>query len=104
MLHVDQGLPGLFGIFIWSASPNELPFQGATLCLGTPIIRGGPVLMTGPSACDASGSYPLSQADLAASMGNVPFVNVYAQFWYRDNANPPFNIGLSDALEFVLLP
>lgn len=99
--------PGL--LIYGSTGRAALPFGGGTLCLASPIRR-TPVQTSGGHATgvDCTGTYhvdfsawiPLS-ADPLLSAG----ATVNAQFYSRDNGFlSPDNIGLTNALEFTLVP
>lgn len=103
-LQVDQAIAGAFGIFIWSLAPDEAPFQGATLCLAPPIVRGAPRVTGGSGPCGGTATEHLTQLLMVQTLGGIAYQNAYAQFWYRDSAAPPFFIALSDALELTLVP
>jgi len=96
-----------FGLLFWGQAPANLPFFGGIRCVASPFLRtaaqhsGG---NAGPDDCSGSYSYHFSQAYmnqefLAAGM------HIYAQYWSRDPGFPaPDNIGLTDALHFVIGP
>jgi len=93
------------GILIWSLNPNEVAFQGGTLCLAASIVR-TPVQSSGgnppPADCSGSFSFHFSQAYLG-SRAVAAFTALHAQYWYRDPGSP-FPIGLTDALRFLVCP
>ena len=95
------------GILVWSPTPAAVPFLGGVRCVGTPFVR-SPVLATGgnPPPLDCSGRLRFRfTAEYVADAGLRPFETVYAQFWYRDPGfAPPEDVGLTDALRFVLCP
>lgn len=98
------------GLMFYALSPAALPFQGGTLCVGTPLTRtpgqnsgGNP-----PPASDCSGSFAFDfnvWANSGADPLLVPGAAVFAQFWSRDLGDPAgFGSSLSDALAFTLQP
>jgi hypothetical protein len=105
-VHAANVLPNKLGILIWSLSPNATPFAGGTLCVGPPIKRtpSQTSIVTGPGPCDARYEF-LFNATYMASKGLVPGLDVYAQYWSRDNGfAPPNNAGLTGGLTFLTLP
>lgn len=98
------------GVLLWSANSLSTPFCGGTLCVSPspPSIR-GPVLDSGGSPAnvnDCSGSYSFHFSHaLMNSRGLTAGMTLYAQFLSRDDGfAPPRNIGLTDALRFVVVP
>jgi hypothetical protein len=96
------------GILIWSLAAATIPFGGGTLCIAPPITRtpghdsGGAPL----PASDCSGGYAFAfdHAYMAAK-GLIAGTTARAQFWSRDPGYPaPNNIGLTDAVSFVVCP
>jgi len=95
-----------FGLMIWGLASAGTPFQGGRLCIASPITRttlqgsGGT-----PGLFDCSGAfaYAFTQAYMT-SKGLTAGTQVYAQYWYRDVAQPPpvFPTGLTDALNFTI--
>lgn len=93
------------GILLFGTRPDRTPFQGGTLCLGLPFRRGGTLNsggnLTGP---DCSG---VLQRDFNLILRGghhpdlLPGVNVFAQYFYRDQQNP-LGPGLTDALRFTI--
>ena len=96
-------------IGIWGQSPGSTPFFGGTLCLSnlivrTPVANSGGSPPAGAPDCTGTTSFHFSQA-YASFWFLSPGDHVFAQFWYRDPAHlDGFGVGLTDALEFVLLP
>ena len=100
-------LNGQFGIMLWSASPNDQPLFGGTLCVGSPILR-SPVLATGGNAgqpdCSGQLSFHFSHAYMSSFFLST-HDSLYAQYWYRDPGfAAPNAVGFTDALHFVLCP
>lgn len=98
-----------FGLLFYGSQPANLPFQGGTLCVQPPIKR-TPVQSSGgnPPPNDCSGSFSMEFNSYIASgvdSALVPGRVVYAQWWYRDPGfSAPNNTGLSNALQFAILP
>jgi hypothetical protein len=94
-------------LFYGLSGPLSAPFQGGTMCVQGPRKR-TPLQTSGgnppPNDCSGLFSYDFNariQSGLDPNL--VPGVRVHAQYWYRD-AGAPFQTGLSDALEFDVLP
>jgi hypothetical protein len=92
-----------FGLLFFGASALANPFQGGTLCVGSPTIRtvnqnsGGSA--TGNS-CTGAYSFTFTTATMN-TYGLDPGETVYAQWWMRDPASPS-TTGLSNALRFTV--
>lgn len=95
------------GLLLVSGSPASLPFGGGTLCVAPPALRTGiQVAMGTPGVVDCSGTYTshVTQAWLAA-YGFAPGTSLWAQWFSRDQGfAAPADVGLSDALAFVVCP
>jgi Tol biopolymer transport system component len=95
------------GLMIWSLVHTEHPFHGGTLCVGVPFHR-TPMQNSGgtPGVNDCTGAYSfLFSHAYMASWNLQAGAVVYAQYWYRDPFYPPpDNIGLTDGLQFTVLP
>jgi hypothetical protein len=96
------------GLLIWGAASNSVPFHGGTLCVGAPLARTGIQSSGGsvPPTQDCSGAYSFhfSQAFMANELITAGS-NIYAQYWSRDPGFPvPDNIGLTNAVHFVVIP
>jgi len=97
------------GVLAWSAGGRVTnPFQGGTWCVRAPLVR-TPVRSSGgspPSTLDCSGRWSLDFNTYMQSIAAPPPGTTLNCQWYgRDPAlATPFNVQLSDALEFVLLP
>ena len=106
-LLAQQVLNEKAGLLIWGLAPDALSFGGGTLCVSSPVKRVPPELSGGnPPPPDCSGTYRshFSQQYMA-QQGLTTGTSVYAQFWSRDPGfPPPSNIGLTDALHFVICP
>lgn len=102
---VNQAL----GVLAWSAGGRVAnPFQGGTWCVRAPLVR-TPLRSSGGNpapARDCSGRWSLDFNTYMQSIAAPPPGTTLNCQWYgRDPAlAPPFNVQLSDALEFVLLP
>jgi hypothetical protein len=94
-----------YGILIWSLDPISVPFQGGTLCLGSPVQR-TPKTETEEVVpgvpCPAEFEFAWTSAYLA-SQGLTAGTDVYCQFWGRDAADP-WRTTLTDMLAFRLVP
>jgi hypothetical protein len=95
------------GLMLWSLAPASNPFGGGTLCVQQPIVRttaqysGG---STDGDDCTGSYSFHLSQNYMVQQL-LAANTSVYAQYWSRDPGfSPPNNIGLTDAIEFTIVP
>ena len=94
---------GLF--FVSPSGPAAVPFLGGTLCLGGSVLRLTPSNSGGAGACSGQLSTD-ANAWLAANQPNlrVPGQPFWAQCWFRDPLAPIGQIGLSNALNYVLAP
>jgi hypothetical protein len=90
------------GLLFYGPGSANIPFQGGTLCVASPIKRttvqasGG----TPPPGKDCTGTYRLEwdHDDLnLLGAGST----IYCQYWYRDSAAQAGS-GLTDALSFVI--
>lgn len=93
------------GILFHGAAPSAVPFLGGTRCVANPVVR-TPIVNSGGSTAPCSGvlSFHFSHAYLL-SQGLSPSQRVFAQFWFRDPGHPDgTNVGLSDAIDFTVLP
>lgn len=96
-----------YGMFFYSTGGRAaLPFQGGTLCVETPVLRtfaqnsGG----TPPPASDCTGILSIDfAAEITSRASLVAGTQVHGQFWFRDPGDPT-GPGLSNAIEFVILP
>lgn len=91
--------------FFGTTGQANLPFQGGTLCIGSPVHRllGKNTGGTGP--CGGTVSYTLADC-LAHPVGGpliAPGTVVTIQTWARDLGDP-FGSSLSDGLEFNVCP
>jgi hypothetical protein len=98
------------GALLYSVRGRDaVPFAGGTMCLAGPLRR-TPAMQSGGSAQakDCSGVHSFDFAAWVASGADASLVagtTVYAQYYTRDPGFPaPNNVGLSDALEFILVP
>lgn len=105
-LHVTASnvLNNQFGMMFWGVAPGNVPFQGGTLCVQTPVRRTSIQLSNGnagPSDCSGTYDFHFSHAFMAAesiSRGT----HVHAQFWSRDPFAP--GPGLTNAVSFYVIP
>lgn len=96
------------GILIYGIVSAALPFEGGTLCVGSPLLRtaaqdsGG---NAGPDDCSGTYTYDMG-GRIASGLDPTLYVGTtgYAQYWSRDPGSIPFNIGLSNALTFTIGP
>ena len=97
--------PKVNGIMFFGLSgPAATPFQGGTLCVGSPVYRLPGRNSGGSAACTGSFAYTL--ADLVATPAGAqiqPGSRVYVQAWARDTGDA-FGSSLSDALTFEVCP
>jgi hypothetical protein len=94
------------GLLLYSTTgAANIPFQGGTLCLATPLKRTPAQNSGGNSGSpDCSGSYSFDFNAFTQSHVNpslLPGVQVWAQFYSRDPGDP-FTVGLSDAVTFTI--
>ena len=95
------------GLFFWGYAPASIPFSGGLLCVAPPQVR-TPAQGSGgnPGLNDCSGTYAFhfSHAYMA-SKGLAAGTTLNGQFYSRDPFQvPPFQIGLTDAIEFTIEP
>jgi Tol biopolymer transport system component len=97
------------GLLFYGLGFQALPFQGAFLCVATPLTRTIVQLSGGnPPPDDCSGFYSFdfnahiqSGIDPRLVAGTI----ADAQYWTRDPADPTgFTTGLTDALHFLIAP
>ncbi len=96
------------GIMIWGTSAASIPLGGGTLCIAPPVVRTAPQLSGGSLApildCSSQYSFHFGHA-YVQSYFLATGQTVRAQFWSRDPGySAPNNIGLTNALAFVLGP
>lgn len=96
-----------FGRLFYGFEQAAIPFLGGTRCIAQPLTRTSLFNSGGTSApCSGVLSYDFNapiQSGVDPSL--VPGTLVYAQYWYRDPADPAgFGIGLSNALCFGIAP
>lgn len=94
------------GVFFYSSEIDATPIFGGTLCVRTPLRR-TPVQSAG-GAQPCSGTFDFDFNDWLRT-GNDPAVLagsvLYGQYWFRDPNDPTgFDVGLTDALRFVVQP
>lgn len=100
-------LNGKNGLLFYGFAADAQAFQGGVQCVASPVLR-TPLQSSGgnPPPDDCSGSYSFDfnlwiQSGLDPLL--VPGVEVFAQYWMRDPADP-VGSGLSDGLRFTILP
>ena len=95
------------GLFFYSTNGEaSIPFQGGTLCIGSPITRTNGQFSGGlPPPDDCTGKYSLdfnAYIQTGANANLVPGAVVNGQYWYRDPNHPVNGSGLSNAIEFEI--
>jgi hypothetical protein len=95
------------GIFFWGPNPIVAPLGGGLRCVAYPVVRSA-VLNSGGtlSSNDCSGSYVFSFDHAYMALHGLSVgAHVFGQFWSRDPfLAQPNNIGLTDGVQFTLLP
>jgi hypothetical protein len=95
------------GTFVWGLAAQNAPFHGGTLCVAAPIQR-TPVQDSGGTGASAncSGAYAFSFTNAYLRQhGLAAGTTLYGQFWSRDGGfAPPNNVGLTNAIQFTVLP
>ncbi len=103
-LHALNVPEGRSGHMFWGLQPTATPFQGGLLCVAPPFVR-TPLQTSstvgGLSGCAGSFAFRWTSAYTSA-YAVPPFVNVYAQFWFRDPGTAS-GTALSSAVRFVFL-
>ena len=97
------------GLLFYGYGAAAIPFQGAWLCVQPPIRRTAVQNAGGvfpPNNCTGSYTYNFNaRIQGGADPLLVTGVRVYAQYWYRDPADPlGFGTGLTDAIAFTIAP
>lgn len=98
-------LPNTVGVLIYgTGGPAAFPFQGGTLCMGSPVNRTAGQFSGGSAACSGSFTYDFNALiQSGQGAGLAAGVQVQAQFWSRDQGfAAPNNSNLTDAVEFVI--
>ncbi|HVS19146.1 MAG TPA: FG-GAP repeat protein, partial [Planctomycetota bacterium] len=95
------------GIMIYSTNGEaSIPFQGGTLCIGSPVVRTPGQFSGGiPPPNNCTGKFNMNfnayiQSGIDPSLTAGATVN--AQYWYRDPTHPVGGSGLSNAIEFSI--
>lgn len=95
------------GMFFWGYAPIVAPFGGGTRCVAYPVTRTA-VQDSGGNASvnDCSGTYSFFFSQPYMQLHGVSSgTHVFGQFWSRDPFLAiPDNVGLTDAIEFLVLP
>lgn len=97
------------GVLFYGYSSGASAFQGAFKCVGGAVIRtqvqssGG---NTGFDDCSGALSYDFNaRIQSGADPALIAGVDVFAQWWYRDGADPAgYGTGLSNGLQFRVCP
>lgn len=97
------------GVLFYSSQAVSVPFQGGVRCVAQPFRRTAMAFSGGNSGVnDCSGVLSLDfNAWIRSGIDPalVPGADVYAQWWYRDGADPMgFGSGLSDAVSLRVCP
>jgi subtilisin family serine protease len=92
-----------FGLLFFGTQPQNVPFQGGTLCVASPTIRTTNTNSGGSaSGNDCTGTYSFTFSTAVMSLyGMDPGESFYAQWWMRDPASPS-TTGLSNAVKFTV--
>jgi hypothetical protein len=93
------------GVYFYGKNgPNNVPFQGGTLCAKAPLVRTGLQSSGGTAPC--GGTFQIDFNAHVASGKDPALVagqEVWIQTWSRDPGfTPPNNTSLSDALNFTI--
>jgi len=96
----SQVLSNKNGVLFYGLTPHAGTYQGAFLCVKSPVRRTPSQNSGGSSSCGGAFHYDFnariqSGVDPILTSGT----RVYCQYWYRDPGDP-YTTGLSDALEF----
>jgi hypothetical protein len=107
VIHTANVLDNKIGLHFYGKNgPDSFPFQGGTLCMRPPHVRTPLQDSGGTPPCNGSYNtdfnfWIFSGSDPALVAGQ----QVWAQTWSRDPGfAPPNNVGLSDALDFIICP
>ena len=94
-----------FGLMIWSRTQVAVPLFGGTLCVGGNIRRTPITFSFGLANGNCSGRLELSldQAFMQSSGFQVGD-DIQAQWWFRDPFYQTEPVGLSNGLQFTVLP
>ncbi len=92
-----------FGLLFFGVQPQNVPFQGGTLCVASPTIRTTNTNSGGSaSGNDCTGTYSFQFSTAVMSLyGMDAGETFYAQWWMRDPASPS-TTGLSNAVKFTV--
>ncbi len=104
-LHAFNVPEGRNGHMFWGQQPAAAPFQGGVLCVAPPFVR-TPLQTSstvgGSTGCAGSFSFRWTSAYTSA-LAIPPFVNLHAQFWFRDPGSAS-GTALSSAVRFLFRP
>lgn len=106
MITASLLVPGKPSLLLYGYNPNVQPFQGGSLCMGSPLHRVGVQTSAGSGACGGTCAYDFN---LRIQSGADPMLSpgafAYAQWWQRDPNDPAgFGSGLTNALRFGIAP
>jgi hypothetical protein len=94
------------GLLFYGFGAHALPLLGGTHCVLPPTPRTLVQLSGGSDPCSGTFSFDFN-AWMAQNPSThfVPGGAVFAQYWFRDPADPAgFGVGFSNALEFLIAP
>ena len=85
-VRASQVINNKSGLLFWGSTPSAQPFQGASKCVGSPVVR-TPLQSSGgnppPDDCSGAFVFHVSGAYMA-SHGLQAGAQVYCQYWSRD--------------------
>ena len=101
----SQVLSNVVGLMIYSKSgAGSIPFNGGTICVGSPITRTSGQFSGGSGSCGGTFSFDFNAyIDSGFDPNLFAGAQVWAQYWSRDLAAPGGS-NLSDALHFYVVP
>lgn len=98
-------LSNVTGLLIYSsAGPASIPFNGGTLCIGSPLLRTTGQFSGGAGPCGGTFSFDFNaHIDSGIDPALASGVQVWSQYWSRDQGAPGGS-NLSNALHFFIVP
>lgn len=106
LITASQVLSQKPGLLFYGFNPNNIPFQGGTMCVKAPVKRTNVLNAGGNPPTDCSGTYSYDFNALIQSGSEpllVPGAVVYCQYWYRDPQDA-HTTGFSNALRCRIDP
>ncbi len=106
LVSASGAVPSTVGLLFYGYGPRAVPFLGGVHCVLPPTPRTAGQFSGGSAPC--SGAFALDfnayiQGGLDPLL--VAGAEVFAQYWYRDPADPQgFLVGLTDAVRFLIAP